>query len=263
MLIRPLRLLAAGAALSGACLLAHARQADRPASEAADTDSARTTISKWISTQQIILKESKEWQQGKEILQSRIELLEQEIASLEGKLAEAEKGTREADRKEGELQSESRTLEQRADRLAAQVTDLEGAIRTVHSSLPPPVIERLAPLYQRIPEDPATTKASVGERYQNILGILNEINKSNGEIMLVNEIRALSDGTPSEVKSIYVGLGQAYYLSANGEAGVGRPAASGWEWTPANELAANIQQVVEILSNKGSPKFVPLPVEIR
>lgn len=41
---------------------------------------------------------------------------------------------------------------------------LEGAIRTVHSSLPPPVQERLAPLYQRIPEDPANTKASVCER---------------------------------------------------------------------------------------------------
>jgi len=259
--MKPMRLLVAGAVLTGSCLLASARQADTQ--PAADPDAARSTVSKWIATQQIILKESKDWQQGKEILQSRIELMEQEIASIEARLAEAQAGTREADLKEGELAGESRTLEKRATGLAAQVTDLEGAIRTVHGSLPSPVQERLAPLYQRIPEDPANTKASVGERYQNVLGILNEINKSNGEIMLVNEIRALSDGTPSEVKSIYVGLGQAYYLSASGEAGVGRPAVSGWEWTPANELAANIQQVVEILSNKGSPKFVPLPVEIR
>ncbi len=254
--------LVAGAALTGSCLLTSARQAD-PAPAAADPDAARSTISKWIATQQIIIKESKEWQQGKEILQSRIELMEQEIASLEAKVAEAQAGTREADRKEGELTGESRILEQRATGLASQVTDLEGAIKTVHGTLPPPVQERLAPLYQRIPQDPASTKASVGERYQNILGILNEINKSNGEILLVNEIRALSDGTPSEVKSVYVGLGQAYYLSASGEAGVGRPAVSGWEWTPANELAPNIQQVVDILTNKGSPKFVPLPVEIR
>lgn len=260
--IRPTKLLAAGVALIGSCLLLPA-QADPPKQDAADPDAARATISKWIATQQIILKESKEWQQGKEILQSRIELLEQEIASLEGKLAQAREGTREADRKEGELAGEGRVLGQRATRLATQVTDLEGTIRMIHGSLPPPVQERVAPLFQRIPEDPAATKASVGERYQNVLGILNEINKSNGEIMLVNEIRALSDGTPSEVQSIYVGLGQAYYLSASGEAGVGRPAVSGWEWTPANELAANIQQVVEILQNKGSPKFVPLPVEIR
>jgi len=255
-----LKLLMAGAALC-ACLTA-ARQGDALA-EGADADAARTTVSKWISTQQIILKESKEWQQGKEILQSRIELLEQEIAGLEEKLAQAREGTREAGRREGELAGESRMLEQRAAKLAQEVTDLEGAIKTVHVSLPPPVQERLAPLYQRIPEDPAATRASVGERYQNVLGILNEINKSNGEIMLVNEIRALSDGTPSEVKSVYVGLGQAYFLSASGEAGVGRPAADGWEWVPANELAANIQEVVDILSNKGSPKFVPLPVEIR
>jgi hypothetical protein len=243
--------------LLSACLLVDARQADPPAA-GADPDAARSTIGKWIATQQIILKETKEWQQGKEILQSRIELLDQEIASLEEKLAKAREGTAEADRKEGELAGE-----QRGARLAAEVTDLEGAIKTVHASLPPPVQERLAPLFQRIPADPAATKASVGERYQNVLGMLNEINKSNGEIMLVNEIRALSDGKPSEVKSIYVGLGQAYYLSASGEAGVGRPAAAGWEWIPANELAPNIQEVVDILQNKGSPKFVPLPVEIR
>ncbi len=91
---------------------------------------------------------------------------------------------------------------------------------------------------------------------------MNEVNKANGEITLATEVRTLSDGKPSEVKTVYLGLGQAYYLSAKGEAGVGRPSSEGWVWTPDNELASKILQVVEMLEGKAQPKFVPLPVKI-
>ncbi len=260
--MKSMKTLVAALVVSGTCLAALAR-AETPPQDAPDPDEARSTIGKWIATQQIILKERKDWQEGKEILESRIALLEQEISALETKLDSAKAGSQEASRKESELTDASRQLETSGKRLAEVVTGVEGSIRALHGSMPTPVQERLAPLYQRIPEDPSGTKASVGERYQNVLGILNEINKANGEILLVNEIRALSDGTPSEVKSIYVGLGQAYYLSPGGEAGVGRPTPEGWEWTPANELAGNLREVVEILQNKGKPKFITLPVEIR
>jgi hypothetical protein len=65
------------------------------------------------------------------------------------------------------------------------------------------------------------------------------------------------------VKTVYVGLGQAFYVSASGEAGVGRPGPEGWQWRPANELARNIGTMIQILQNKAKPVFVSLPVEIR
>jgi hypothetical protein len=52
-------------------------------------------------------------------------------------------------------------------------------------------------------------------------------------------------------------------LSARGEAGVGRPGEAGWEWTAANHLAQDVADVIEILENKGKPKFVALPVTIQ
>jgi hypothetical protein len=58
-------------------------------------------------------------------------------------------------------------------------------------------------------------------------------------------------------------LAQAYYLSAGGEAGVGHPGAGGWAWEIDPGLAPRIAEVVEILQNKRSPKFVPLPVRIQ
>ena len=45
-------------------------------------EETRLTLSKWIETQQIISKERNDWQQGKEILQSRIELVGKEVGVL-------------------------------------------------------------------------------------------------------------------------------------------------------------------------------------
>ena len=83
--MNPMKTLVAAAVLSGSCLLVPA-QSDAPPQGSPDADAARSTISRWIETQQIILKERKEWQEGREILQSRIAVLEQELASLEGRL---------------------------------------------------------------------------------------------------------------------------------------------------------------------------------
>ena len=109
----------------------------------------------------------------------------------------------------------------------------------------------------------AQARASVAERAQNVLGILNEANKANTEINVSFEVHNLSDGTPSEVQAIYVGLAQAYFVSAKGEAGVGRPGPDGWVWTPSNGVASRINRALEIIQGKHAPSFVPLPVKIQ
>jgi hypothetical protein len=77
------------------------------------------------------------------------------------------------------------------------------------------------------------------------------------------EVRTLADGKPSEVKVVYVGLAQAYYVSARGEAGIGRPSADGWKWEPSKAVADDVLVTLEILEGKHSPAFVPLPVKLQ
>jgi len=79
---------------------------------------------------------------------------------------------------------------------------------------------------------------------------------------VATEMRTLADGRPAEVKTLYIGLGQAYYVSAKGEAGTGRPGAAGWNWQPANDLAASVTEAMQIMQSKATPHFVPLPVKI-
>jgi hypothetical protein len=161
------------------------------------------------------------------------------------------------------LVAENEQLKATAAQLATAVSVMEGQVRGLAKRMPQPVAERLAPLLQRIPTEASTTRVTVAERFQNVLGILNEMNRANSEISLSYEVRTLADGSSSEVQVIYVGLAQAYYLSPRGEAGIGTPGEDGWNWKPAPEIAGQLLVALEVIQGKHPPAFVPLPVEIK
>jgi Skp family chaperone for outer membrane proteins len=229
-----------------------------------DFDAARQTIQKWAETQEIHAKEKKEWAEGKGLMEARLLLLESEIAQLEGKIAEAGKNMEDIAKREGEAARQQEEIKKQTELFGDTVGELEKQIQGLFAYIPESLQEKLKPLYRRIPEDPVTTKVSLAERFQNVLGILNEINRLNNEISLVSEIRNLPSGASAEVRTVYVGLAQAYYVSPKGDrAGIGRPAAKNWEWQEVNELAPNIREIIQILNNKATPKFVQLPLKIQ
>jgi Protein of unknown function (DUF3450) len=93
--------------------------------------------------------------------------------------------------------------------------------------------------------------------------MLNEINKFNREITMTSEVRTLPDGTSAQVTAIYLGIGQGYYVGADGTvAGVGTATADGWVWTTATAAAPRIAEVIAILKNEQVAHFVELPVRI-
>ena len=229
-------------------------------------EETRLSMNKWIETQQLLSKERKDWQQGKEILVARLDVVKKEIATLEEKLAEAQTAVAAADAKRAEMIAEEDRLKAAGAQLADAAGRLEGEVRRLFRQLPEPVRTRLQPLTQRMPEDPSKARTSPAERFQNVLGILNELNKANSEIAVAYEVHDLAGGKPTEVKTLYVGLAQAFYVSGGGEAGIGRPPADGgdgWKWEPANAIAGAVTTAVEVLEGKQSPAFVPLPVQIR
>ena len=227
-------------------------------------DRTRTSIEQWVQNRRVISKERQEWALGKEMLKDRIELVQSEIESLEDKIKETHKSINEADKSRVALVEENEALKHAAQSLAGMVTTFEQRTLSLNQRLPEPLRDRLKSLCQRIPKDPNNTKLSLSQRYMNVAGILNEINKFNREINMTTEMRILPDGSSAEVTAVYLGLGQAYYTGANGTiAGIGRPAQDGWHWEPANEIAAEIADVVLILKNEKVAGFVPVPVQIQ
>jgi hypothetical protein len=249
--------------LIGLLAMSPAQDADTSDAAAPTLEETRLIMGKWIETQQIISKERNEWQQGKDILIGRIDLVKREIASLEEKIQQAQSSVEESDRKRDALLVENERVKEAGVLLADAVTRMEIEVKRLLQSIPQPIQERLEPLHQRIPEDAATTRVSTAERFQNVLDILNELNKVNNEITINYEVHTLADGRPSEVKAIYVGLAQAYYVSARGEGGIGRPTENGWTWEPAPDVSRAVMTALDIVEGKQTPAFVPLPVKLQ
>jgi septal ring factor EnvC (AmiA/AmiB activator) len=229
----------------------------------APAETGRETIEQWVQTRSLIGKEKQDWRVGREIMKERIELLRREIDSLREKTAQATNALTNVDAKLADLRDEKTRLKEASAELLGSVGGMEARLRVLLAETPDPVRDRVKPLAVRMPADSANTKIALSERLQVIVGVLNELTKANGEIVQAVEIRPMPDGKSAEVRSAYVGLAQGYYVSARGDAGIGRAGTNGWQWTAADELAEPIRQVLDILQNKGSPRFVPLPGEVR
>jgi hypothetical protein len=190
-------------------------------------------------------------------------LLESEIAKVDETTRTTRAGARETDLARRELLRETRSLEAAASVLEGAIGRLETKTRSLVETLPPPIVDRVEPLHRRIPTGSATD-LTLGERFQNVIGILNEVNKFTSDVTLVNELVTLPGGESAEVRALYLGLAQAYYVTADGTAaGIGRPSPSGWNWTPADDIAADVTRAIAILENEIVPAYVLLPVEIQ
>ncbi len=234
------------------------------AQDGAGLEDARATLEKYVETRRVLSDERRDWTLGREMLGERIELVEREIEAQRARIAQAEASIAEADTQRAGLVEENTRLRASSAGLEVTVIELEARTRELVQRLPEPIAERVKPLSQRLPADPGVTKLSLSERFQNVVGILNEVNKFNREITATSEVRALPDGTSAEVTTLYVGIGQAWYAGASGDvAGVGGSSGQGWTWTPASASAAEIRAAIAILKNEQVASFVKLPLHVK
>jgi FtsZ-binding cell division protein ZapB len=228
------------------------------------TRDTRTVIEKWIETQRVISQEKRDLVLAREMLNERIALVEREIESLKNKISEASASIAESDRKRASMVEENEALKQATAGLGSILSNMEGRVRHMIARLPDPIRERIKPLSQRMPNDSEQTKQSTSERFQNIVGILNEVDKFSRDISVTSEVRTLSDGSSVEVAVLYLGIGQAFYTSSDTTiAGTGTASDTVWTWQADNSAAPRIAEAIAILKNEKVASFVQLPVEIK
>lgn len=223
----------------------------------------REMLDKWGDMQKALSKEKSEAKEANLILQQRIELLTRELEELKGKKVKGTLDITEADKKKAELVDKKTAIVSALAELEKEVPAFEAELRALQPVLPDPVKAKLAPLFARVPEAEKPSKAALAERYQNVVGILNEAVKVNQEISVVSEIRTLDDGKSAEVKTLYIGLGQAYFVNATGKkGGTGRPGPDGWVWAQDDSLAADVRLAIGMLQSKSGATFLRMPVQI-
>jgi hypothetical protein len=228
-------------------------------------EATRETLTKWVETKQLISKEKSEWASGKDILEDRVRLAEAETTTVRDKLKEISAAVAEAQKKRDELAAQNDKLKATAEKSKAMVIAAEKKLRPLIPQLPEPLREKLKPIIARFPEDSEKSTASMAERLQNVLGILDQASAFNSTVASVKELRTFPDGTRAEVTTVYLGLSQAYYTNREGTlAGIGHPGPDGWIWKPDNANGKKILLAVHILEGKEKgATFIDLPVKIQ
>jgi len=221
-------------------------------------------LDQWVEVEKTTSQEKTDWEVEKQGLLDVIKVYEQEREMLDEKIKEAEEFTSAADSKKSGLLEEQENLRAIESKLELVVSDQEDYLKKLIKRMPTPLREEIAPLAQRIPQDPTKTSLSVSQRLQSIVGILTQVDKFNTSVEIAPEQREFEGGKMVQVTAIYFGLGAAYYADKSGEhAGYGQTNENGWEWVSDVSIAQNVLRLIEMYEgNTTEIEFVPMPVNI-
>jgi hypothetical protein len=262
-------------ALLSVCLLsADVTTAQQPAAAAVKEDQdqlalARELLNKYYETEKLLGQEQSDWRLGRELLVSRVELMEAQLKELVSKTAEEKGKITEADTERQKLEQQGQELAKTQELQLAAVEKAEERVRKLWPLLPEVLQTKVRGQFERLPNRDmvrADIKSSVGERFLNVLAVMNEATKFHGDITVVNERRKLANGAELEVETIYFGLSQGYFAGSdltNPVAGLLVPGKDGWEAFEMPEIAAQVSDVIAMNKSAKIAGFVPLPVKIR
>lgn len=225
---------------------------------------ARSTLEEWVETRQIISEEKANWKVEQSIFTDTVTLLNNELERLNAALEELDASATAADEDRAKLAEEKEKLTAASSVVESNIGGLETKMKAVVKTLPQPLVEKIKPLIRRLPEDPDKTSLSLGERVQNIVGILSQTDKFNTTITQTSESREIDDGKTVEVRTLYWGLAAAYYVDSSGAyAGVGYPTAEGWEWPRVDNAGESIKRLIDVYEGTEEIQFVPVPASIK
>jgi len=223
-------------------------------------------IDKWIETRQIISAERASWLGDKAMLETSEGILSDELKALNRAVEILSENSTIADVERENLQAEREEIERSNEMLAVKVRTLEMAVKELSARFPSPLLIKITPLLQNIPEDVSRTKRALGQRLLTVLGVLSQAEKFNGTLTLQTNARDVSGtGVQERVTTLYWGLAFAVYVDDAGKfAGMGLPGPDGWEWSTRNESASDVRRFIATYSGETDElDFVNIPVEIR
>lgn len=218
----------------------------------------QTKVSEWIRTLQLISEEKTAWALEKETLTDLNAIRKSEIEKLDEFIRAAEERVQELDEKRQAYAAEEAEMKEWRRDLERRIGPMEETLRPLTKVFPLPLREKVEEAVLRLEEpDP---QAPLQNRVRDVLRIVQAMLEFHNSLNWDNEIREI-DGQQREVSILYLGLTRAYYVDPSGKyAGFGSPAAEGWRWVEAPQLAESVRLAIDVLRTDVPPKFVTLPV---
>lgn len=228
-------------------------------------DEARNILKEYVETRQIISEERSNWKTEKAILTDTVSLLSNELERIEAEIANLEDSATAADEERQTLADQRDELKAGSDAVIGNIGELETQLKAIVQRLPEPLTDTIQPLVRRLPDNPAETKLSLGERVQNVVGILSQADKFNTTMTLTSETQELDNGKLVQVSTLYWGSAIAYFVDDSGDyAGFGIPSEGGWEWTQLDDAGPEIRELLSVYDGSADTiKFVKVPARIK
>jgi hypothetical protein len=234
------------------------------AAEQTDPEITRAYLEKWVQLRTLISEEENDWRADKESITSSIELIKGEMEGLEKAIEEAKENQSFAEQQRKEITNENDELKQAASAVGNQLAPLEEQILRLVQFFPRDLRKQIELLEQRVPRPGTAVRASTGERLQNIVGILSQVEKFNRSVTISTDVQTLPNGDNAQVDTVYLGLAAAFFVDGKGTyAGILTPSQGEWKSTPRPDLAPQIRAIVDIYRRDKLAEFVPVPVEIK
>lgn len=234
------------------------------AAEVSPLESARTAFDKWVEVQEGIARDRRDWAVEQVFLDEEIRQLREEISALKEKSVRLTEETATTEAAVAKATAETSSLKSATAQVAAELPKAESELRRLSVSFPAPLMEQVEPLMNRLPREAAGKLADVSQRLVTVVGLLSQVDKFNGSFTVAAELRQNPDGAEVQVRTLYLGLAQAWFVSPDRRfAGYGKPGAAGWEWTPEIGLAGSVSKAIAVQENTTTAEYVGLPVSIK
>jgi hypothetical protein len=224
----------------------------------------RDVMRQWIETKRVTGEARHSWAAEKELIEASIRMFEREVGDLAGRMESLGAESETVLRERGELEEEKVRLAAASLRMSELATELEGRMVKLSARLPRPLQQRIEPWLGRFPEDPQMTRLTAGQRMQNLVGLINEVDRFSGAITVESEIRRNPAGLEVQVETLYLGLAQGYFVGEQGRfAGVTTPSDAGWLEEVRPELGVRIQRAIAMYRNQQPAAFIQMPFQTR
>jgi hypothetical protein len=232
----------------------------------ATIEDSRAALEQWLETRRVESRERADWTVERELLQDSQQFLSAERERLQGLLDELAEQQDMAQTERTDLAQEREQLAASAAIVERALPQLEAQILRLAAGFPRPLREQVQPLLRRIPQEGHRANIGMAERLQNIVGILSEADRFNGNLTLTREIREQGETgmTAAEVRTLYIGLSMAYFVDGSGRnAGIGFPSADGWQWQTMEGHANAIRDLMDDYEGSGIIRLIRLPAKVR
>ncbi|MEM1261965.1 MAG: DUF3450 family protein [Pseudomonadota bacterium] len=204
------------------------------------------------------------WREREPLLRLQLELLEQERKSLQLFIDSRRTASDEVDQRRIELAAEQVTFEANQRSLNEALLTAETALQATLPRMPPP-LQQMWRDELAIAASPGSASAS--ERLQTVISLLSAAVEFDRRVTVHRTTMPNADGQPVEVRELYLGLAQGWYLSADRAlVGSGYAADEQWRWAaaqpPTTPLADALAAAFDMLDNPALAAPVALPISI-